>query len=382
VNDPVTLAVHYTDRGVPAFPVALRWNEEKHTIDKRPLLGKRGFRNAGRNAGQVRKLFREVHCVNASVGDGNELGATEELGVGVWLGPADILALDVDVKNDAMGDLQLAGLENKHGELPDTVRVTTGSGGAHIWLRRPPGRKIGSGQLAKDIDVRCDAGFVVAPGTTTTWGAWTFNGPSFLAPQCAPVGDCPPWVLDRLAERARNNGAACDAEPAADIDTSTLPVPLRALLNEQPKPGTRSDRTYHFTCVAIEAGLDDPTILAALSHYPPAVDKGEITRLGRRAIAAARSAGVRPAVVDKPVADEPPLRIIPVRQTLATPPAEPEPLAAGLVNRGELVVLGAGRAWNKSLFVAQLGWKLAEGDRYFLRDFRIKRRCNVAIGQG
>jgi 5S rRNA maturation endonuclease (ribonuclease M5) len=77
-----------------------------------------------------------------------------------------------------------------------------------------------------------------------------------------------------------------------------------------------------------------------------------------------------------------PLRIIPVRQTLITPPPEPEPIASGLVNKGELVVLGAGRAWNKSLFVAQLGWKLAEGDGLFLRDFLIKRRCNVAIAQG
>jgi hypothetical protein len=84
----------------------------------------------------------------------------------------------------------------------------------------------------------------------------------------------------------------------------------------------------------------------------------------------------------EPAAQRPALRVVPVRQTLATPPPEPEPLAAGLVNKGELVVLGAGRAWNKSLFVAQLGWKLAEGDGLFLRDFLIKRRCRVGIAQG
>jgi RecA-family ATPase len=76
------------------------------------------------------------------------------------------------------------------------------------------------------------------------------------------------------------------------------------------------------------------------------------------------------------------LRVISVRQTLATPPPEPDPLATGLVNKGELVVMGAGRAWNKSLFLAQLGYKLAEGDGYFLRDFLIKRPCRVLICQG
>jgi hypothetical protein len=52
-----------------------------------------------------------------------------------------------------------------------------------------------------------------------------------------------------------------------------------------------------------------------------------------------------------------------VRDTLADPPAEPEPLAAGLINQDDRIVMGAGRAWNKSIFIAQLGLKLAEGRR-------------------
>jgi hypothetical protein len=58
-SSPVTLAAHYTDRGMPAFPVALGWDHDKHQIAKRQLLGAGGFRNAGRHAGRVRKLFRE-----------------------------------------------------------------------------------------------------------------------------------------------------------------------------------------------------------------------------------------------------------------------------------------------------------------------------------
>jgi AAA domain len=71
-----------------------------------------------------------------------------------------------------------------------------------------------------------------------------------------------------------------------------------------------------------------------------------------------------------------------VRDTLADPPAEPEPLAAGLINQDDRIVMGAGRAWNKSIFIAQLGLKLAEGEGLFLRDFLVKRRCRVLIAQG
>jgi hypothetical protein len=44
--------------------------------------------------------------------------------------------------------------------------------------------------------------------------------------------------------------------------------------------------------------------------------------------------------------------------------------------------MGEARAWNKSLFVAQLGLKLAGGDGMFLRDFLVKRPCRVLIAQG
>jgi hypothetical protein len=105
------------------------------------------------------------------------------------------------------------------------------------------------------------------------------------------------------------------------------------------------------------------------------------------------TADIDTMTVDEPPADhEPPdndpaqppssLPVFPVRQTLATPPPEPEPLAAGLANRGEKIVCGAGRAWNKSLLVAQLTYRLAGGDGLFLRDFLIKRPCRSLLCQG
>src|SRR5215468_10599034 len=114
-DSPVALAVRYTDARVPAFPVALRWDEDQ--IAKRPLT-QRGFRDASINAGRVRRMFREAKL---------RLKDGEVLGVGLWLGPANIHALDVDVKNGAHGDDELDALEGRYGNLPETVRVTTPS---------------------------------------------------------------------------------------------------------------------------------------------------------------------------------------------------------------------------------------------------------------
>jgi Protein of unknown function (DUF3631)/Bifunctional DNA primase/polymerase, N-terminal len=284
----VTLAVRYTDRGVPALPVAIHQKPDGR-LAKRPLVNARGFRNAGSTACEVRRLFQAVRHVNAPVGEGHDLGTDEMLGVGLWLGPAGLFALDVDVKGDEHGDDELDALEDQYGKLPDSVRVVTASNGSHIWLRKPDGYHVGSTTLAKGIDVRGDNGFVVAAGTETPWGVWAFDGPDFL--DGATVADAPQWVLDRLAERTVATGDR-DVQPAAELKVDKLPTKLRRLVNEEPVVGTRSDRIYHFTCVGLEHGLDDATILAALSHFPPAVDKGDVVRHGQRAIAHARTKDV------------------------------------------------------------------------------------------
>jgi hypothetical protein len=300
---------------IPAFPVALRWNPDKDCIDKRPLMGLGGFRSAGRSEKSVRALFKEVRRVDKPVGEGRELGAEEVVGVGLWFGPTERFVLDIDTKNGQHGDDELDALEEQHGKLPDTLRVTTPSGGAHLWFFKwnpafPPDTKprITNTTLAPGIDVRGDNGFVVAPGTETPWGSWEWDGPSVFwdqpssqsrAPEgsitintgVVPAKIVPEWVTDLLEERT-HAADACDAEPTEEIDLDALPPRLQYLLGEKPVAGTRSDRIYHFVCVGLEDGLADETILAALTHFPPAVDKGNVIRHGQRAIGHARANGV------------------------------------------------------------------------------------------
>ena len=157
------LAAQYAEAGLPAFPIGLPWNHDKKSIDKVPRT-KNGFENASTDAEAVETLFLR-----------SKLGPGQQWGVGVRPGPGGYLVLDVDVKGGATGLEDLARLEDELGQLPPAMTVTTASGGLHIWFKRPHDQEIGNRSIAPGIDVRCDAGFVVAPGVTTPWGSWERN---------------------------------------------------------------------------------------------------------------------------------------------------------------------------------------------------------------
>lgn len=160
LTDALELALKWADQGVPVFPIALRWSEEKQSIDKVPLT-LHGFKDASVNPDGIRAMFKK--------GFGQQQG--DEMGVGLVPGPGGFIVLDVDVKGGAPGKDELDALTEEHGYLNGMV-VDTASGGLHVWLRRPYEAHIGNSPIAPHIDIRCDAGYVVAPGTTSRWGDW------------------------------------------------------------------------------------------------------------------------------------------------------------------------------------------------------------------
>lgn len=277
IGQAMQLALDYAERGIPAFPIALSWNDAKQHVDKVPLT-EHGHKDASTDPRRIRRMFNTAHP---------PAGAT--LGAGIHLGPAGKFALDVDTKNGKRGDDQLAALEAEHGKLPDTVRTITVSGGAHIWLGRPTGVTITNAQLDDDIDVRGDNGWLVAPGVWCPWGSWEFDGSGIV--DGAVVADAPAWVLERLALSAAREQIEADAE---QVDTNDLPPIVQLLLNEEVAQGKRSERTYAFVCVCIETGMSDAAILGALRLFPPAKDKGHTDHHGRLAIGKARANGVKP----------------------------------------------------------------------------------------
>lgn len=82
--------------------------------------------------------------------------------VGIATGKmSNVIVVDIDPRHG--GDASLKELEAALGELPKSVRVRTGGGGLHIYLRQPGFEIRNSAGIAPGVDIRGDGGLVVAP---------------------------------------------------------------------------------------------------------------------------------------------------------------------------------------------------------------------------
>lgn len=141
-------AVAYAERGWHVFPLAPR--------EKAPLgrLVPRGFLQASAEREQVRAWW----------------AAEPQANIGLVPGPSGFVVLDVDGPEGEQAAIRL-GLYAE-----PTLAATTGraDGGRHLYFRHPGG-VIPNGKLAPKLDIRADAGYVVAPpsihptGTPYRW---------------------------------------------------------------------------------------------------------------------------------------------------------------------------------------------------------------------
>jgi hypothetical protein len=198
VDAAIRLACSYAQAGVPAFPVRLWWDPAKHGISKAPA-NEHGHLDASTDLDVIQAAF-----TTARLGDG------QVLGVGLHPGGAGALVLDVDVKGEDRGDDELVDLEHQHEPIGHTPRATTPSGGAHLWLDKGDVH-VGGRDLAPGINVRADAGWVVAPGTVTPWGRWEWEDGTDPREGCRPLRV--QWVLDILGSPNGQPGAAGHWQP-------------------------------------------------------------------------------------------------------------------------------------------------------------------------
>ena len=86
------------------------------------------------------------------------------IGIRTGVGPIGkmLIVIDVDPRNG--GDSTLRELQEKHGFLPDTARVITGSrdGGKHYYFWCPPSLTLKS-KLGPGIDIQAQGKYVIAP---------------------------------------------------------------------------------------------------------------------------------------------------------------------------------------------------------------------------
>ena len=89
---------------------------------------------------------------------------------------ANLVVVDVDVKNNAGGMESLKQLQEEYGEF-DTKMVHTPSGGLHYYFSYPQGvEKIKcKTNLMPGIDIRADGGYVIAPGSSIDGKLYEFD---------------------------------------------------------------------------------------------------------------------------------------------------------------------------------------------------------------
>jgi hypothetical protein len=122
-------------------------------------------------------------------------------GVGVATGKeSGVFVLDVDVSGEKRGDETLHELEQRHGPLPVTANVITGTGGSHFYFRWPEGVEVRNNAgtlLGAGLDIRGEGGQVVAPPTLHPCGTryqWEGGEPG-------EVADAPPWLIELLTAK-------------------------------------------------------------------------------------------------------------------------------------------------------------------------------------
>lgn len=254
-------ALWYAAHGWAVFPIEPR--------GKRPATA-HGLKDATRDAETVRRWWT----------------SRPECNVGAAMGAASrgIFALDLDV-HDADGLATLREWELANGELPETARSVTGSGGEHLFFRAASGnsapRNSANGELG--VDVRGDGGYVVLP-------------PSVNAEGRAYVWDVGPDEADP---------AEADAQVAAFLDAvqprkSSGGGAARLEMPEKQSEGGRNDLIFRFASSLRSSSVPESVALAGAMAYnaeccDPPLDDEEVEKTVRGVYARYRAGHSRDA---------------------------------------------------------------------------------------
>jgi hypothetical protein len=176
-------AVAYATRGWSVFPCRPR-GKEPATVN--------GFHEATDDVKTILGWWR----------------ATPDANIGLVPGRAGLLVLDLDGPegDEAAGRLGLLS--------EPAVEVVTGRGRHRYYLRPDVNDQIGNNRLAPHLDVRCDAGYVLAPPSVHPSGAvYRWEG------AVKGIGPLPPTFVELLLRAPGRNGEDVAARSPAVGDT-------------------------------------------------------------------------------------------------------------------------------------------------------------------
>jgi len=186
-----------------------------------------------------------------------------EANIGISTGKKSFDALDVDLRGD--GPETLKDLEEKHGEVPDTIEQITGSGGRQVMFTYCGGLVGNRVRFAEGLDTRSDGGLVVVPPSLHESGKryrWEASSDPFDGKELAQM---PQWLLGEILQNRKkygNNGTGVD---------------VAKILSGVPE-GERDAELFRYACRLRTIGLQRPeaeacVLNAAAKCIPPFDEK-------------------------------------------------------------------------------------------------------------
>lgn len=117
--------------------------------------------------------------------------------IGLSLGHSQLVAVDVDPRND--GDTSLADLEKYNGALPKTRMSLTGGGGLHYVYKLPDGLdRVASSVPAPGVEIKSWGGYIVLPPSRH---ALSKRGYVWDVGQGEEITAAPFWLCQRLSKK-------------------------------------------------------------------------------------------------------------------------------------------------------------------------------------
>lgn len=172
--DMSVAALSYARRGLKVFPLK--------PGAKTPATSD-GFYAGTTDEERIRAWWDKTPSANIGISTGRVSG---------------IIVLDVDVKKEKDGFHALSELSG--GRIPETLEVTTPTGGKHYYFQHPHVEvRNSAGKLGEGLDVRGDGGYIVAPPSL-------INGKSYRwSNEAAEMAALPEWFpLDKpVAQKAK-----------------------------------------------------------------------------------------------------------------------------------------------------------------------------------
>jgi hypothetical protein len=188
--------------------------------------------------------------------------------------------LDIDIEHG--GHFTLANLEDRHGLLPQTWRVRTGSGGQHVFFQHWPGLRNSAGRIGPGLDVRADGGYVILPPSLHSSGGryeW------MATPGSVPLAPWPTW-LAAMAQPVtlRPSAPTC----ATAVGGRTVPPGLHRFAEAGAPEGQRNATGFWLACRLVQEAGNTSEARRCLDVFasacrPPLVP-GEVDKIWRSAV--------------------------------------------------------------------------------------------------